>query len=355
MTASEIAKCLGASLAGAEDHELARAVHPEQATGPADLAIALTPDLVPLLAATKAGAAILPAGVDPPEGAPSILIAMPLTRRSLPQATDLFRFQPGTAPGIHPAAHVEDGAAIDPTACIGPFCYVASGATIGPQTILISHCSVLPGARLGRENLLHPGVRIGPGVLVGDRVIIQSNAALGPDGFSFQPVDPGNVESAKTTGSVNPDPEADATLLKVQSLGGVEIAEDVEIGAQTAIDAGTLLPTRVGRGTKIDNLTQIGHNVQIGEDCLLCGSVKIGGSTKIGDRVVLGGGVGVADHVKIGDDVVVAGGSGVGTNLRAGGFYSGLPAVPHTETIRNIRNVKRLDRIAAKVLNPPES
>lgn len=123
------------------------------------------------------------------------------------------------------------------------------------------------------------------------------------------------------------------------------------IAALGSDDAGTLLPTRIGRGAKIDNLTQIGHNVQIGEDCLICGRVALGGSCQIGNRVVLAGGVGVAEHLTIGDDVVVAGGSGAGANLHSGAFYSGLPAVRHTENIGNIQNVKRLDRIVSKVLN----
>ncbi|MFP6898545.1 MAG: UDP-3-O-(3-hydroxymyristoyl)glucosamine N-acyltransferase [Roseibacillus sp.] len=356
-TASEIATSLGASLLGAGDHEVARAVHPEAATEPTDLAVALNKDLVPLLSKTKAGAAILPAGLDVPEGAPGVLITIPLSRSSLPKTSELFCFKPGSLqePGVHPTAHVEEGAEIDPSARIGPFCYIAKDTAIGSGTILVSHCTVLPGSTIGRDGLLYSGVRIGPKVVIGDRVVIQGNANVGSDGFSFIPVDPGNVETVKKLGRIETDPEADASLMKVQSLGGIVIEDDVEIGAQTAIDAGTLLPTRVGRGSKIDNLTHIGHNVQVGEDCLICGQVAVAGSTTIGNRVVLAGGVKVADHVTIGEDVVVAGGSGVGTNLHPGVFYSGLPAVRHSETIKNILNVKRLDRIISKVLNPPAS
>lgn len=349
MKVRDIAQGLGATVVGSEDLEVRRAVHPAHATGNGDLAVALARDLIPLLGETAAAAALLPAGVEAPEGAPETLIQVPMSRQVLSEVTRIFRFEPAVGPGVHASAVVEEGAVVDATASIGPFCHVSSGATIGARTVLLSHCAVMSGATIGEDGLLYPGVKIGPGVAIGARAVIHSNAAIGSDGFSFLPVDPGHVESVKASGKIVQNPDADATLLKVHSLGAVEIGDDVEIGAQTAIDAGTLLPTRIGRGTKIDNLVMIGHNVQIGEDCLLCGQVGLAGSVTIGDRCVLAGGAGVADHLTIGDDVVVGGGSGVGTNLRSGEFYMGAPAVPHNQAVRNLQNLKRLDRVLSKM------
>src|SRR5262249_3185698 len=138
---------------------------------------------------------------------------------------------------------------------------------------------------------------------IGERCIVHFNASLGADGFSFVTPQPGSVEQAKA-GSGSSVAAANYELVRIASLGGVVIGDDVEIGASSCIDQGTIQPTRIGNGTKIDNHVQIGHNVTIGENCLICGRVGIAGSVTIGDRVVLGGAVGIADHLRIGDDVV---------------------------------------------------
>jgi len=136
---------------------------------------------------------------------------------------------------------------------------------------------------------------------------------------------------------------------KIHALSIVEIGDDVEVGALTAIDRGTLKPTRIGAGTKIDDLVMIGHNVEIGMDCLLCGQVGLAGGVIIGDGAVLGGRVGVADHLKIGAWAVVGGAACVGTNIPAGGVYAGYPAVPGAEAMENLKLMRRVRRLVARL------
>jgi UDP-3-O-[3-hydroxymyristoyl] glucosamine N-acyltransferase len=186
---------------------------------------------------------------------------------------------------------------------------------------------------------------------VGDRAVIHHNASIGADGFSFVPARPGALEAAHgasgaahgASGAAHANNERNE-LQKIHTLSIVEIDDDVEIGALTAIDRGTLKPTRIGNGTKIDDLVMIGHNVEIGVDCLLCGGVALAGSVEVGDRAVLGGRVAVADHLKIGAGAVVGGGSGVGTNVPPGAVYLGFPAVPRDEAIENLKLTHRIRR-----------
>jgi UDP-3-O-[3-hydroxymyristoyl] glucosamine N-acyltransferase len=193
---------------------------------------------------------------------------------------------------------------------------------IGAHTVVLANVTIGADVTIGANGLIYAGVRVGDRVSIGERVIIQFNAAIGCDGFSFLPV-PGNAEGADTG----------ATPPRVHSLGAVAIGDDVEIGANSTIARATLETTRIGDGTKIDNLVQIAHNVKIGQSCLICGMVGVSGSVQIGDRVLVAGGVGIADHVKIGSDAMVAAGSGVGTNVPANGRVSGYPAMPHERTV----------------------
>jgi UDP-3-O-[3-hydroxymyristoyl] glucosamine N-acyltransferase len=141
----------------------------------------------------------------------------------------------------------------------------------------------------------------------------------------------------------------DVLSTRINSIGTVVLGDDVEVGANSAIDRATLAATRIGSNTKIDNLVQIGHNVLIGENCLICGMVGISGSVKIGDRVVIGGGVGIADHVTIGTDAMIAAGSGVGSNVAAGSIVAGYPAMPRERAVEQVRNIARLRKLFQEV------
>jgi UDP-3-O-[3-hydroxymyristoyl] glucosamine N-acyltransferase len=163
------------------------------------------------------------------------------------------------------------------------------------------------------------------------------------------PTRPGALEAANGAGdSAHVSPQRNE-LQKIHTLSIVEIGDDVEVGALTAIDRGTLKPTRIGAGTKIDDLVMIGHNVEIGMDCLLCGQVGLAGGVIIGDGAVLGGRVGVADHLKIGARAVVGGAACVGTNVPAGSVYAGYPAVPRAEAMENLKLMRRMRRLVARL------
>lgn len=233
------------------------------------------------------------------------------------------------APGVHPTAVVEEGAEVDPAASVGPNCFVGAGAKIGAGAVLRANVVVGPRAVVGKDCLLHPNVTVLDECVLGDRVILHSGVVIGADGFGFV------EEGGRRT--------------KVPQVGRVIVEDDVEIGANSAVDRATMGETRIGRGTKIDNLVQVGHNVHIGEDCVLCGEVGISGSCRIGSRVILGGQAGVSDHIKIGDNVLIGGKTGVIADIPSGVFYSGFPARPHRENMKMHALLKKLPEIISRL------
>ncbi len=341
MKARDIAAALAARIVGDADAEVERAVHPLDASERGDLAVALTPDVLRALPETKAQLVLATEGTAIPEGRFRTVLLTAASRTAFADATRLFRRTLAAAPGIHPTAVVAPDAVLGADVSIGPFTVVGSGASIGARSVFLSQATVGEGAVVGEECLVYPGVRIGAGCRVGDRAVIHNNASIGADGFGFIPTAPGAVEAAR--GRANGGAVAARNpLLKIHSLAGVEIGDDVEIGALTSIDCGTLRATRIGAGTKIDDLVMIGHNVRIGTDCMLCGQVALAGSVVVDDRAVLGGRVAVADHLRIGEGAVVGGGSAVGTNVPAGAVYLGVPAVPRQEALENLKLMRRV-------------
>ena len=330
MILRDIAAALSAPVEGDGSIEIAGIADPAHASG-SDLALAMTRESVPALAHTKARAVI----VTPKDAAAvdrfDAVIKVGHPRRALAVLTRLFERPVHRAAGIHPSAviapdaHVQDGANIGPLTVIGP------RARIGAGTAIIAHVTVGADAVIGRDCLIHPGARIGDRVVIGDRVILQHNVSLGADGFSYAGPAPGERTGEQETGD----------LARINSLGTVILGDDVEVGANTAIDRATLAATRIGRNTKIDNLVQIGHNVSIGENCLICGMTGISGSVHIGDRVILAGAVGVADHVTIGSDAMIAAGSKLFSDVPPKGEMYGYPAVPRRRAFEQIKYLAR--------------
>ncbi|SMH52852.1 UDP-3-O-(3-hydroxymyristoyl)glucosamine N-acyltransferase [Azospirillum agricola] len=345
MKLSEIAAALDAHVEGDASLVIRRAVHPSEAEGPEDLALAMDKELLALLPGSKAVAAVVAEGAEVPDGIQGrIVVKRP--RYAMAGLLDVFERPVHAEPGIHPQAYVAPDAVVADDASIAPFAYVGPRARVGAGAVVLPHVTVGADAVIGEGSLLHPGARIGERVVLGARCIIHPNAAVGNDGFSFVTPEPGSVESAKTTGRVV---GTNVLIRRVNSIGTVVLGDDVEVGAGATIDRGTVTATRIGNGTKIDNLVQIGHNVQVGTNCMLCGHVGIAGSTIIGDRVVLAGKVGVADHVKIGSDAVVAANSGVGTDIPPKSVYMGYPAVPRTRAFEQYKGLARLKRLFADV------
>ena len=349
MKARVLAAALDGRVIGVADAEICRAVHPAEANCDGDIAIAVSPDTIRILGESQAKIALVPEGAQFPHQRFQTVILMRGSRSSLPEITHVFRHRPDVQQGVHPSAVVAPDAVIGEGATIGPLVVIGPGASVGPRTIILSQATLASGATLGADCLVYPGVRIGWGCRVGHRAVLHHNASIGADGFSFVPTRPGALEAAQGAGSA---PQANAErnhLQKIHTLSIVEIGDDVEVGALTAIDRGTLKPTRIGSGTKIDDLVMIGHNVEIGMDCLLCGQVGLAGGVIIGDGAVLGGRVGVADHLKIGAWAVVGAAACVGTNVPAGAVYAGYPAVPRAEAMENLKLMRRVRRLVARL------
>ncbi len=321
MQLGALAEQLGCRLEGEAGVEIRGVRSPEDA-GPHDLILIVHERYLRHLSSSRAGAVILPEGL-PPVDRPSLRAANPL----LAFARALRLLHPGAAPirGIHPSAVVSSDARVAQTASIGPLCVVGPGAEIGAGSVLEMQVSVGRGVRVGRDCRIFAQVVLRDDVVVGDRVILHSGTVIGADGFGF-------VRDGQR-------------YVKIPQVGRVVIEDDVEIGANAAVDRATLGETRIGRGTKIDNLVQIAHNVRVGEDTVIAGQAGVSGSTRIGSRVTLAGQVGIVDHVEIGDDVIVGAQAGVTKDIPKGAVILGSPAIPHTDFKRQVAAVSRLPEL----------
>jgi UDP-3-O-[3-hydroxymyristoyl] glucosamine N-acyltransferase len=235
-------------------------------------------------------------------------------------------------PGIHATAWVDPGARIDPSATIGPQCLIEAEARVGPGAVLVGQVYVGRGAVIGRDAWIHPQVAIHRGCLLGERVQLHSGVVIGADGFGYEATPAG--------------------AYKVPQIGHVEIAHDVEIGANTTVDRGRIDPTRIGPGTKIDNLVQIAHNVEIGAHCFFCGQSGVAGSTRVGNGVMVGGQVAISDHLEIGDGCLIAGQTGVAKSLPAKSKVAGTPAMELIQRRRLDVLVRRLPELFQRVADP---
>jgi len=213
---------------------------------------------------------------------------------------------------------------------IGPFSVLEEGVSVGQGAIIGPLVYIGRGSRIGKHCRLYPHVVIREGVVLKDRVIVHSGAVIGSDGFGYVKDQQGQY-------------------VKIPQVGGVLIEDDVEIGSNVTIDRATIGWTLVKRGTKIDNLVQIAHNVVVGEDCIIVAQVGIAGSVVIGDRARLAGQVGVTDHVEIGHDVTVGAKSGVTKSLPPGVTVIGYPAVPHMDFKRTISSINRMPKLLKDV------
>ena len=344
---AEIAEALGAEAVGNPTLKVTGAAEPASA-GPDQLALAMDPKYAEGLAAGKARAAVLWPGADWQALGLEAAILVPRPRYAMAGLTRLMDKGPEIAPGIHPSAVIDPAAEIGEGAAIGPFVVIGRGAKIGPRARIASHVFIAEEAQIGADALLYAGVRIGARVVIGDRFIAQPGAVIGADGMSFVTPEKSTVEQVRETmGQV--EEAARQSWTRIHSLGSVRIGDDVEIGANAAIDRGTIRDTVVGSGTKIDNLVHLAHNVVIGRDCLFAALVGVAGSTRIGDRVVFGGQVGVADNLTIGDDVVAGGGTKMLSNVPSGRAVLGYPGMKMETHIEVYKALRRLPRLFAQV------
>ncbi len=257
------------------------------------------------------------------------LIRVPNARVAFARVLPLFFPPPRFAPGIHPSAIVALTAQVDPTAHIGPLCAIGERVSIGPRAVLEGGIHVGSDCKLGEDAHLYPNVTLYARTQIGNRVIIHAGTVVGSDGFGYV-FDQGRH-------------------CKVPQIGNVIIHDDVEIGANVTIDRGALGSTVIGKGTKIDNLVQIAHNVAIGEHCILVSQVGIAGSTRLGSYVTLAGQVGLAGHLKIGNKVTVAAQAGVMNHIPDGEKWLGSPAQPDRQMKRIFVGWQRLPELLQRV------
>jgi UDP-3-O-[3-hydroxymyristoyl] glucosamine N-acyltransferase len=257
---------------------------------------------------------------------------------ALSRILDHVHPRPSVDPGIHPTAVIGEGAEVDPTASVAAYAVIGEGSRIGARAQIGPHACIGPLCEIGEDAVLHAHAVLYDRVTIGARTVVHSGAVLGADGFGYA-----------THGGAN---------LKVPQVGSVVLDEDVEVGANSAVDRATFEATRIGAGTKLDNLVQVGHNVQIGKACLLCGQAGIAGSARIGDRVVFAGQSGAAGHLEIGDDVQVAAQAAVLSSVEAG-QVGGTPAVELSRWRREVvagrklpealRRLRRLEEEVARL------
>jgi len=345
LTIAELARALDARLWGDGSLTVTGAAEAGRASA-GQIALATTPAYAEKL--NPGDMALLAEGADPEALGLRAAILVGRPRLAMAGLTRAFDPGPAIAAGIHPSAVIDPTADLAPDAAIGPFVVVAARVRIGAGARIASHVSIGADTVIGRDALIHAGVRIAHGVTIGDRVILNPGASLGADGFSFVTPEKSGVEEIRQSLGERAEIRQQHWT-RIHSLGGVEIGDDVEIGANATVDRGTIRATRIGRGTKIDNLVQVGHNVVVGEDCLLCGLVGIAGSARIGNRVVLGGQVGVSDNIFVGDDVIAGGATKIFTNAPAGRVLLGSPAVRMEAHVEAQKNIRRLPRLYAQV------
>lgn len=323
LTARAVADLVGGRLLGDGGVRIHR-VRPLDRAGPDALSFAVSARYATDLDRSKAGAVLVPEALAS-GGGPGTRIVVPDPYGALVRV--LQALYPSELPeaGIDPTARIGAGAAIGPDVSIGPFVVLGRNVSLGARCRLAEGVSVGDGVVIGDDSTLGPGVVCYAGTRVGSRVVLKAGAVLGGDGFGYLSDGKGHT--------------------RIPHVGGCVLEDEVEVGSNTCIDRGSIDDTVVGRGTKLDNLVQVGHNVRIGERCLIMAGVGIAGSTRVGNDVILAGHVGVTDHLAIGDRARIAAKSAIFGDVPTGASFSGHPARPHRQFLRAQAAMYRLAAI----------
>lgn len=327
ITLADLAGRIGARVDG-DERVRVRAVAAIESATATDVVFAEGEAAVQRALASPA-AAVIVAEAQAAPGKPLLRCAVP--RAAFARALALLHPPARPAPGIHPTAVVGRDVELGPEVSIGAHAVVGDACRLGARVAIGPQCTLGERVHIGPDSRLFPNVTLYDGVELGARVVLHAGCVLGADGYGY--VQEGGHH------------------VKIPQVGTVIVEDDVEVGANTTIDRATLGVTRIGRGSKIDNLVQVGHNVALGAGCLLAAQVGISGSSRLGDFVVLGGQVGVGDHVAIGDGVVVGGQGGVltGKRLSARQVLWGTPARPLAEARRQVAALARLPDLLERV------
>jgi UDP-3-O-[3-hydroxymyristoyl] glucosamine N-acyltransferase len=321
----ELAARLGCELRGDGELEIEGVAGLDEA-GPGELSFLANPRYADKLRATRAAAVVIAPGQATP--LPALVSDNPYL--TFARAVALVRPDKAPVPGVHASAQVDPSAVLGAGVHVGPLSVVGAGVRIGARSVIHARVVLYENVEVGEDCVLHAGVSVRERCRLGRRVVVQNGAVIGADGFGFAR-------------------DAEGRYHKFPQIGIVVIEDDVEIGALTAIDRAALGETRIGRGTKLDNLVQIGHSVTIGEDTVVAGQVGVAGSVKIGRRVTLAGQVGVVGHIEIGDGVVVTAQSGIPGSLEAGSVVSGSPAIENRAWLKSIAVFAKLPELQRRL------
>ena len=337
MKLKEIAARLDCRLSGDGNIEISGVAGLAEA-GPGELTFLSNPRYTRLLRETKASAVIIAEAV---EDLPLNFLVSDNPYLDFALVLELFYQPPQPKNGIHPTATIAPSASIGPNASIGPYAVIGERAVVGKNAVIHSHVSIYEGVRIGDDFLAHSHVMVREFCEIGNRVIVQNGTVIGSDGYGFAP-------------------RKDGAHYKIVQSGKVVIEDDVEIQANCCIDRAAVGETRIQRGSKIDNLVQIGHAVKVGENAILCSQVGIAGSTTIGNNCVFAGQVGLVNHLNIGDNVLITAQSGVPSDVASGQKISGYPAMENRRWLRCSAVFNRLPELEKKIreltkkLDPPE-
>jgi len=329
-TIASLAAELGATLVRGNGNAAITGVGNLSDAGPEQLAPFNDPNYSAQLTATKAGAVLAkvePQGVVWPAGTAFLQSSDP--EMAFLKAVTLFHPQVSEPAGIDARAVIEPGAEIGPGSSIGAYAIIRAGAKIGARTAIHAHTIVGRRCKIGDDCTLYPRDVLYDGMILGNRVMIHSGSIIGADGFGYR------FRGGKH--------------VKIPQVGTVEIADDVEIGANACIARGALGPTRIGEGTKIDNLVQIGHNVRIGKHCIICGQAALAGSSGMDDYAMIGGNVGLADHVVMGKGSKAGAKSGIGKDVPPGTEVWGMFAVERKLAFRSLAAYNKLPELVERV------
>ena len=320
MKLSELAKLTGARVEGADDVEITGAAGLDEASE-GHVTFLANPRYTPRVNSTRASAIYLSEEAQTDKEISILRVKDPYLAYT--RALRVFHPEAELEPFIHPSAVIDSTARIAARVAIGACVVIGRNVFVGDDVYIHPNVTVYDDVTIGRGSVIHSGVALRERTIIGERVIIHNNAVIGCDGFGY----------AK---------DEQKRWLKIPQAGRVVIEDDVEIGAGTTIDRASVGESRIGRGSKVDNLVQIGHSCTVGEDSLLCAQVGLAGSSHIGSRVILAGQAGVAGHLTIGDDVVLTAKSATSHDVPAGKMISGIPAFDNKDWLRSTAAFRRL-------------
>jgi UDP-3-O-[3-hydroxymyristoyl] glucosamine N-acyltransferase len=325
MKLRELAEVLGTGLKGDGDLEI-EGVNSLEAAGGHELSFIANHKYLELLGRTRAGAVV--ASEEHSRLIPNALVS-PNPYLDFARAVQLFSRPQGSFEGQSPLASIHPEAKVHPGATVYPFAFIGARASIGNGTTVFSGVYIGEDCIVGENVLLYPNCVLMARTEIGDRVIVHPGAVIGSDGFGFAPSSGG--------------------FEKFPQIGRAIIEADVEVGANTTIDRAALGQSRVGQGTKIDNLVQLGHNVTVGKNSILISQVGVAGSTKIGSNVIIAGQVGIAGHLTISDNVRIGAKSGIGKDIPPNTDMSGIPAMEHRRFLKVATLLGRLPEMAKRL------